>query len=105
MNWYAKHLGITRIPSAYGDAVWQQEAGPTVFAPMPAPANRETSEFFHSAPFALNFRVTDLAAMVEQLQGAGIEVIEDPQEYPNGRFASLVDPEGNAIQLWQPTSD
>jgi hypothetical protein len=26
----------------------------------------------------------------------------DPQEYPNGRFAQLGDPEGNAIQLWEP---
>jgi predicted enzyme related to lactoylglutathione lyase len=25
----------------------------------------------------------------------------DPQFYPNGRFAKLVDPEGNPIQLWQ----
>ena len=25
----------------------------------------------------------------------------DPERYPNGRFASLADPEGNPIQLWQ----
>ena len=40
--------------------------------------------------------------MLGQLRGAGIEVEPDPQAYPNGRFANLVDPEGNQIQLWQP---
>jgi predicted enzyme related to lactoylglutathione lyase len=46
--------------------------------------------------------VTDLDAMVEQLRAAGIEVDVDAEVYPNGRFAQLHDPEGNAIQLWQP---
>jgi glyoxylase I family protein len=25
-----------------------------------------------------------------------------PEPYPNGRFARLHDPEGNAIDLWEP---
>ena len=32
---------------------------------------------------------------------AGISVEIDPQDYPNGRFARLHDPEGNPIELWQ----
>ncbi len=52
--------------------------------------------------WAINFRVRDLDAMVEQLRGDGIHVEVDPETYPNGRFASLHDPEGNPIQLWQP---
>ena len=32
--------------------------------------------------------------------GETVEV--DPERYPNGRFATLRDPEGNGIQLWQP---
>ncbi len=52
----------------------------------------------------INFRVSDLAAMVAQLRGAGIEVEVDSEKYPNGRFARLEDPEGNPIQLWEPKS-
>jgi glyoxylase I family protein len=51
----------------------------------------------------LNLRVRDLDAMVAQLRAAGIEVTVDPQTYPNGRFASTADPEGNPIELWEPT--
>lgn len=50
----------------------------------------------------VNFRVTDLAAMVAQLRAADVEVEVDPDVYPNGIFARLADPEGNPIQLWEP---
>jgi predicted enzyme related to lactoylglutathione lyase len=51
----------------------------------------------------LNFRVSDLEAMIAQLEKAGIEVRRDPNApYPNGTFAWLNDPEGNPIELWEP---
>jgi hypothetical protein len=43
--------------------------------------------------------------MVEQLRVAGIEVDVDPTAYSMGRFASLKDPEGDPIQLWQTADD
>jgi glyoxylase I family protein len=97
--WYAQHLGILTIPTSYGETGWQQEAGPTAFAPFP-----ETSKYFGDPQkvWMLNFRVRDLDKMAAQLQVSGIEVKIDPQSYPNGRFARLHDPEGNPIELWQP---
>jgi len=97
--WYEQHLGILPIPTSYGETGWQQEAGPTAFAPFP-----ETSKYFGDAQkvWMLNFRVRDLDKMAAQLQAAGIAVKIDPQSYPNGRFARLHDPEGNPIELWQP---
>jgi glyoxylase I family protein len=97
--WYEQHLGILPIPASYGETGWQQEAGPTAFAPFP-----ETSKYFGDAQkvWMLNFRVRDLDKMAAQLEAAGIAVKIDPQSYPNGRFARLHDPEGNPIELWQP---
>jgi glyoxylase I family protein len=97
--WYQQHLGISLTPSSYEDSVWQQEAGPTVFDPQP-----ETSDLFRGTDkvWMLNFRVRDLDKMAAQLRAAGIAVEIDPQSYPNGRFASLHDPERNPIQFWQP---
>jgi glyoxylase I family protein len=96
--WYQQHLGILPIPTSYGETGWQQEAGPTAFAPFP-----ETSKYFGDAQkvWMLNFRVRDLDRMAAQLQASGIEVKIDPKSYPNGRFAHLHDPEGNPIELWQ----
>ncbi len=40
--------------------------------------------------------------MVAQLRDAGVRVDVDDKTYPNGRFANLLDPEGNLVQLWEP---
>src|ERR1700730_3906554 len=97
--WYQQHLGVSLIPTSYAETPWQQEAGPTAFAPF-----KETSDYFGDTHkvWMLNFRVRDLDKMAAQLQAAGIEVKMDPQSYPNGRFARVHDPEGNPIELWQP---
>ncbi len=50
----------------------------------------------------LNFRVRDLDAMVAQLRTLGEEVTVLAEPQPNGRFARLHDPEGNAVELWEP---
>lgn len=100
-RWYLEHLGIALTPSKEGDPVWEQEAGPTSFTPFP-----ETTKYFGDPNklWMINFRVRDLDKMVAQLHSAGIEVKVDPQSYPGiGRFARLHDPEGNPIELWQPS--
>jgi len=97
--WYREQLGIALVPANYDDPVWQQEAGPTAFAPF-----EESSSYF-GAPtqqWMVNFRVRSLEAMVGQLRAAGVAVEVDPQQYPNGRFARLHDPEGNPVELWEP---
>jgi glyoxylase I family protein len=99
-SWYEQHLGISLTPTSEGGTVWQQEAGPTAFSPFP-----ETTKYFGDANkvWMVNFRVHDLDKMVAQLRAAGIEV-KDPESYPGiGHFARLHDPEGNPIELWQPS--
>jgi predicted enzyme related to lactoylglutathione lyase len=98
-RWYEEHLGIELAPPDYSHKPWSQEAGPTVFAPFP-----KDSEYFGNADckWMINFRVKDLNAIVEQLRAAKIEVSVDAENYPNGRFARLRDPEGNPIELWEP---
>ncbi len=100
-QWYRDHLGIAPVPSDYTGSPRQQEAGPTVFAPFP-----ETTDYFgnDSRVWMVNFRVDDLDAMVAQLRKLGVSVEIDPQQYPNGRFARLHDPEGNPIELWEPAA-
>ena len=90
---------MTVVPSGYETPPWQQQAGPTVFAPFP-----ETTTYFGDAGklWMVNFRVGNLDAMAAQLRSAGICVEIDEQVYPNGRFARLYDPEGNPIELWEP---
>jgi glyoxylase I family protein len=95
--WDAQHLGVAGTPTSEGEEPWAQEAGPTVFAPF----KQESDYFPKEKTWMINFRVANLHAMVAQLAVAGIEPTVAPDE-SYGRFARLYDPEGNAIELWQP---
>ncbi len=98
-QWYADNLGVDLVPKDYDGKAWTTEAGVTVFAPFP-----KTTAMFGdpTKQWMINFRVSDLDAMAEQLRAAGTEVEIEAEVYPNGRFATCKDPEGNPIQLWQP---
>ncbi|GGR45210.1 putative glyoxalase superfamily protein PhnB [Nocardioides luteus] len=96
-RWYRDHLGV----DAFDENVWQQDSGPTIFSPV------DTDATYHfSGPHQavmVNFRVRDLDAMVTQLKAAGAAVDDEIEVEPGaGRFAWVVDPEGNKVQLWEP---
>jgi predicted enzyme related to lactoylglutathione lyase len=94
-RWYETHLGIPGF--------WTQQAGPTVFAPF-----RQASDYFAAdKAFMINLRVDDLDALLASLAASGIAIETRPDEWDTpetGRFARIHDPEGNAIELWQPPS-
>jgi len=50
----------------------------------------------------INYRVSDLDAMLGQLRAAGVNVEADVQEEEFGRFGWATDPEGNRFELWEP---
>ena len=103
--WYRETLGIGAgcAAEAAGDPdewAWMTEGGPLVFAPFKA----DSDYFAADKAFMINLRVSDLDAMLSKLREAGIEVITRAEwDHPDtGRFARIHDPEGNAIELWEP---
>lgn len=95
-RWYRELLGIQ--DDAHG--LWQQAAGPTVFA-----AFEPDTDYFGSPEQTtmLNFRVRDLDAMLAQLRERGADVAPETQDMAGvGRFGWVTDPEGNRVELWQP---
>jgi predicted enzyme related to lactoylglutathione lyase len=53
----------------------------------------------------INYRVADLDALLEQLRDEGVQIDERREDSEYGRFAWIVDPEGNRIELWQPAPE
>jgi predicted enzyme related to lactoylglutathione lyase len=96
--WYRDVLGL----AADEHGQWQPEAGPTVFATFES----ETDHFgSRTQQTMLNFRVRDVDAMLAQVRAAGAETADEAQEMAGvGRFGWVIDPEGNRIELWQPSS-
>lgn len=103
-TWYREMLGVgagcVSDPEADpNEWVWQTQGGPVVFAPFKA----DTDYFADDKQFMVNFRVSDLDALLEKLRAADIAIITKPEwDDPSiGRFARIHDPEGNAIELWE----
>ncbi|MEM8652543.1 MAG: VOC family protein [Pseudomonadota bacterium] len=96
-KWYKDHLGIDLAPQYTGGMPWVQESGFTIFDPFA----RDNPMIPEGKNWMINFRVENINAMVEQLKQAGT-VVSEIDEFPHGKFATLNDPEGNGIQLWQP---
>ena len=97
-KWYRDHLGIQPAPTNMEMEPFVTESGVTVFAPFSA----DTDYFAADKTFMLNFRVADLDAMIAQLKSAEIGVSHQSEMEGIGRFARIHDPEGNAIELWEP---
>ena len=55
--------------------------------------------------FHVNFRVADIEGLLKELKEAGIEQIDDLQVFDYGKFAHIMDPEGNKIELWEANDD
>jgi predicted enzyme related to lactoylglutathione lyase len=52
-----------------------------------------------------NYRVENLAELLEELKKEGVEIVGEIEEYPYGKFGWIMDPEGNKIELWEPLDE
>jgi len=101
--WYQKHLGMPR--EDFGGAIlkWPddraEDRGLTVWH-----LAQSDSQWFSpsESAFMINYRVDNLGEMLAQLRASGVEVIGGPESHENGKFAWIMDPDGNKVELWEP---
>ena len=101
--WYQKHLGM-RLES-FGGAIlrWPDDKAEDKGLTVWHVAARESKWFSPSdAPLMINYRVDNLGEMIAQLRAGGVEIIGGPESHENGKFAWIMDPEGNKVELWEP---
>lgn len=55
-----------------------------------------------TASFMVNYRVDDLAVLLQALRDEGCQVLEKTDDSEFGKFGWVIDPEGNKVELWQP---
>ncbi|MFL5240838.1 MAG: VOC family protein [Gemmataceae bacterium] len=101
--WYEKHLGIKQehgcATFAWRHADDTNMKGTTVWSLF----KKDTKYFEPSkASLMVNYRVKDLDALLEALRQEGVEIDPKRDDSEYGRFAWIMDPEGNRIELWQP---
>jgi predicted enzyme related to lactoylglutathione lyase len=104
--WYERHLGFQT--DAYGTTFeWRKADDPalkgfTAWSPM-----KQTTNYFDPSPkqFMVNYRVENLAELVEALKSEGVTVLDEIETYDYGKFVHILDPEGNKIELWEPVDE
>ena len=102
--WYKQHLGID-VQTWGGTAFsWADDAGTPVGGTTIWSIGSSQGEQFapSSAAFMINYRVENLHALVKVLREEGCHVLDKSDDSEYGKFAWVIDPEGNKVELWQP---
>ena len=101
--WYRDQLGLPLAD--FGGAVlkWPEDKAEDGGLTVWHVADADSQWFSPSnASLMINYRVDDLDAMLAQLRAGGVEIVSGPESHENGKFAWIMDPEGNKVELWQP---
>ena len=97
-TWYQEMLGIGGEWGAHFR--WADEPQDDPYS-LASPFKASTDYFDPSqSSFMVNYRVDDLDVFVEALKAKGIELLGS-QDEDYGKFAWIVDCDGNKIELWQ----
>jgi predicted enzyme related to lactoylglutathione lyase len=101
-HWYAQHLGLNTdkhgtsfewrhsdAPERKGYTAWSLFSEKTTYF---APSQKE---------FMVNYRVENLEWLLTQLKAEGVTIVGEMMVESYGKFAHILDPEGNKIELWE----
>ena len=101
--WYQKNLGLDL--ESWGGSIlrWPddkaEDGGLTVWST----ADADTKRFSPSdSSFMINYRVDNLDELLDHLKQNGVDILKGPDSEENGKFAWIMDPDGNKLELWEP---
>lgn len=102
--WYQKHLDIDvqewgGTAFTWTDGTGNPTNGTTVWSIGAASGDNFAPS---TSTFMINYRVEDLAALLQALREDGCNVLEKTDDSEFGKFGWVMDPEGNKVELWQP---
>ena len=102
--WYAKHLGIVSEGEQGTVFQWDQPDAPAKDKVTAWCIFAASTRYFDpsKANLMVNYVVDDLHALLDTLRKEGVWVDAKVEEYDYGKFAWIMDPDGNRIELWEP---
>ena len=101
--WYKKHLGMPL--ETWGGAIlrWPDDKAEDKGLTVWSLANKDSQWFSPSeSSYMINYRVDNLDELLAQLRADGVAIQSGPESHENGKFAWIMDPDGNKIELWEP---
>jgi len=99
--WYAKNLGFPT--DDWGCTFWWKDEKGNTCSTQWSPFTKDSKYFEPSKKeFMFNYRVENLIELLDELKEKGVTVLDKIEEYDYGKFAWIVDLDGNKIELWEP---
>jgi catechol 2,3-dioxygenase-like lactoylglutathione lyase family enzyme len=101
--WYREHLGMAL--EDFGGAVlrWPDDKAGDGGLTVWHVADSDSRWFSPSeSAFMINYRVDHLDELLAQLRADGVTIAGGPESHENGKFAWIIDPDGNKVELWEP---
>ncbi len=102
--WYAKNLGLETNEWGSTFQTRNKNKPEEINTLQWSPFKKGSSYFAPSKKeFMINYTVQNIEALVNKLKENGVPVLDDIATYDYGKFVNIMDPEGNKIELWEPT--
>jgi len=101
-EWYERWLGFRADPqSGMG---FQPQSMPKNSMTVWSAFKSSTNYFAPSAKeYMFNLIVDDLREALGQVKEGGGQIIGEIEEYEYGKFGWFIDPDGNKVELWEPS--
>jgi predicted enzyme related to lactoylglutathione lyase len=102
-EWYDTNLGL--VTNEYGSLFeFRSTDNPEEINYLQWSPFGEKTKYFEPSKkdYMINYRVENLEGLIKELRADGIEIVGEIQEFEYGKFAHILDPEGNKLELWEP---
>jgi len=105
-SWYGENLGLPC--DQYGHTfAWRHKDAPENLGYTQFSVFEKKTDYLNPSDkqYMINFRVENLDELIEELKEKGMEVVGETETFDYGKFAWVMDPEGNKIELWEPVDE
>lgn len=100
-EWYKTHLGFNT--DQWGSTFWWKDKDGNDASTQWSPFAEDTEYYKPSKKeFMFNYRVEDLEGLIKVLKEEGVTIVGKTETYDYGKFAWIMDNDGNKIELWEP---
>ncbi|NNC86104.1 MAG: VOC family protein [Bacteroidia bacterium] len=102
-QWYDEHFSLGT--DQYGKSFqWYDLNDKEKICHTQWSAMKDDTDYFDPGKqdYMINYRVENLEELIEELKTKGVKQVGGLDKYDYGKFAWVLDPDGNKIELWEP---